>query len=217
MNNAVEQERRMAMLKKARLWQAAIAQTALEAIAQVLVEHGRPASLTLDRDPRLSSERPVDAIFPPPFCASYCAWVSNRRCAPSPARFECVCRVAFPDLPTLPKVPGLVDPDAWLAHVDGQHFVRKIRANGSIQLDDVSYSIKQALAGQYVDISIDASAQQLVIWHQHRPLKRLALKGLYKRLIPFEQFVTMMGKLAHSEQRRQERAKWQTQVEPLLA
>jgi hypothetical protein len=119
--------------------------------------------------------------------------------------------VAFPDLPSLPKVPDLIDPDAWLPHVDGQHFVRKIRANGSIVLDDVSYYIKQPLAGHYVDISIDASARELIIWHQHQPLKRLAIKGLQKTLIPFEQFVMMMGKLARSEQRRQERAKWHAQ------
>jgi transposase InsO family protein len=243
------------------------AQTALEAIAQVLVEHGKPASLTLDRDPRwvgAASGRDFPSAFlrfllclgiqphvcPPhrpdlnAFVERYhrslkqeCLLVHDPRTEeqvrevnarfvqhynhqrPNQAR-SCgnqPPRVAFPDLPSLPKMPGLVDPDAWLAHVDGLHFMRKIRANGSIRLDDVSYYIKQALAGQYVDISIDASAQELIIWHQHQPLKRLALKGLSKRLVPFEQFVTMMGQLARSEQRRQEWASWHTQVGPLLA
>jgi hypothetical protein len=48
------------------------AQTALQAIADVLVEHGRPDCITLDRDPRLSSGQPVDVIFPRPSFASCC-------------------------------------------------------------------------------------------------------------------------------------------------
>jgi hypothetical protein len=70
--------------------------------------------------------------------------------------------------------PAVVDPDAWLHHVDGQHFVRKVRANGSVLLDDVSYYVKQALAGQYVDICVDATTRELVVWHRHQPFKRLA-------------------------------------------
>src|SRR5438270_9496881 len=61
-------------------------------------------------------------------------------------------RVAFAQLPSLPPVPALVDPDAWLHQVDGQHFMRKIRANGTILLDEVSYDVKQALAGQDIDV-----------------------------------------------------------------
>jgi hypothetical protein len=46
-------------------------------------------------------------------------------------------RVAFPDLPSLPKVPDLLDPAAWLRQVDGAHLVRKVQPNGSIVLDRV--------------------------------------------------------------------------------
>ena len=35
-------------------------------------------------------------------------------------------RVAFPTLPTLPRVPDLVNPDAWLSRVTGQHLVRRV-------------------------------------------------------------------------------------------
>jgi hypothetical protein len=125
--------------------------------------------------------------------------------------------VAFAELPSLPHVPALVDPDAWLHHVDGQHFIRKIRANGTILLDDVSYDVKQALAGQYIDVCLDARQQELVIWHQHQPLKRLAIKGLQKTRMPFEQFVTLMAQQARSEQRRLQRARWQAQMGPVSA
>jgi hypothetical protein len=40
------------------------AQTALEAMAEVLTEHGRPEAITFDRDPELQWAVPVDAIFP---------------------------------------------------------------------------------------------------------------------------------------------------------
>jgi hypothetical protein len=58
------------------------AQTALEAMAEVLTEHGPPEAITLDRDPRLSWAVRVDAIFPQPSCASCCAWASSPTCVP---------------------------------------------------------------------------------------------------------------------------------------
>ncbi len=126
-------------------------------------------------------------------------------------------RVAFADLPALPALPELVDPDAWLTHVDGQHFIRKIRHNGTILLDDVSYYVKGALAGQYIDVCIDASQQELVIWHQQQPIKRLAIKGLHHTPLPLEQFVSLMTEQARSEQRRLQRAHWQRQLGPAAA
>src|SRR5207248_3130984 len=80
-------------------------------------------------------------------------------------------RVAFASLPNLPQVPQLVDPDAWLSWVDGQHVVRKRRHNGTVRLDDVSYDVKESLAGQDVDISVDATKRELMVWHHHQPLK----------------------------------------------
>jgi hypothetical protein len=126
-------------------------------------------------------------------------------------------RVAFAQLPSLPPLPKFVDPDAWLYHVDGQHFIRKVRTNGSILLDDVSYYVKQSLAGQYVDICVDAATRELVVWCQHRPLKRLAIKGLHQRRLPFEQFVALMAEQAYSEQRRLERARWRAHIQPSSA
>jgi len=95
-----------------------------------------------------------------------------RSCANQPPR------VAFAELPSLPQVPDVGDPDRWLHAIDGQHFVRKVRQNGTVLLDNVGYYVKQSLAGQYVDVSVDATTQQFVIWHQHQPYKRVAIKGL---------------------------------------
>jgi hypothetical protein len=92
-----------------------------------------------------------------------------------------------------------------------------VRANGTIQLDDVSYYVKQALAGQYIDVCVDAATRELVVWSQSQPIKRLAIKGLQKTLMPFEQFVTFMAQQARSEQRRLERARWHAQMGPVSA
>ncbi len=56
------------------------AHTALQAMAQVLRQQGRPQAITLDRDTRLSWAAPADAIFPRPSCASCCAWAFSPRC-----------------------------------------------------------------------------------------------------------------------------------------
>jgi Integrase core domain len=111
-------------------------------------------------------------------------------------------RVAFAELPSLPRVPEVVDPDRWLRVIDGQHFVRKVRHNGTVLLDDVGYDIKQSLAGQYVDVCVDANTQAFVIWHQHQPCKRVAIKGLQKTALSFDRFVELMSQQALSEQRQ---------------
>lgn len=238
------------------------AQTALEAIAQVLQQQGKPASITLDRDTRwVGSASGRD--FPSAFLRFLlCVGIEPKVCPPHrpdlnafveryhrTLKQECLLihspktegevreanaafvhhynherpnqalscgnqppRVASGDLPSLPPMPKRIDPDAWLRYVDGQHFVRKVRHNGSILLDDVSYYVKQALAGQYIDVCVDADTRELVVWYQHQPLKRLAIKGLQNRLMPFEEFVTFMAQQACSQQRRQERARWRAQL-----
>jgi transposase InsO family protein len=243
------------------------AQTALEAMAEVLLSHGKPDSITLDRHTRwVGSASGRD--FPSAFLRFLlCLGIDPHVCPPHrpdlnafveryhrTLKQECLLvheprteeqvreateafvqhynqerpnqalscgnqppRVVFADLPHLPKVPQLIDPDAWLHHVDGQHFIRKVRANGSILLDDVSSSVKEALAGQDLDVCVDAAPRELVVWSQSQPIKRLALKGLQKTLMPFEQFVTLMAQQARSQQRRLERARWHAQMGPASA
>ena len=119
-----------------------------------------------------------------------------RSCANQPPR------VAFAQLPPLPRVPDVVDPDRWLRVIHGQHFVRKVHHNGTVLLDNVGYYIKQSLAGQYVDVCVDANTQEFVIWHQHQPFKRVAIKGLLKTALSFDRFVELMSQQALAEQRQ---------------
>ncbi len=228
------------------------AQTALEAMAQILQQHGKPLAITFDRDTRWvgsASGRDfpsafvrfllclgIQPIICPPHRPDLNAFVERyhrslkQECllVLRPQTLEQVreaneafvqhynherpnqalsCgnlppRVAFPSLPSLPPVPGLVDPDAWLRHVHGQHFLRKVRHNGTVLIDDVPYYIQQSLVGQYVDLCVNAAKQEVIVWHEHQPLKRLPIKGLQKTLLTFEQFVAFMAQEALSEHRR---------------
>lgn len=111
-------------------------------------------------------------------------------------------QVACPALPKLPPLPAVVDPDAWLSHIHGQHFIRKVRQNGTVRIAEGSYYMHLNLIGQYVDLCVDARQQVFVVWHRQRVLKQVAIKGLHKTLLPFEQFATLMCQQALSEQRR---------------
>lgn len=57
-------------------------------------------------------------------------------------------RVAFPDLPALPRVPDLVNPDAWLNSVKEQHLVRKVNRQGFVKVDLYPYYLSNKLAGE---------------------------------------------------------------------
>lgn len=95
--------------------------------------------------------------------------------------------VAFPALlPCLPPLPTLVDPDAWLTHVHGQHFVRQVRANGTVRIAEGSYYVHLNRIGQYVDLCVDAPRQVFVVYSQQHVLKQVPIKGLQKTLLPFE-------------------------------
>lgn len=110
--------------------------------------------------------------------------------------------VAFPILPKLPAIPAFVDPDAWLDRLDGLQTGRKVRANGSILLDDVPYSIKGTLAGQYVNVCLNATQQWIEIEHQGRLLKQLPIKGLKRTMLPYATFVEVMAQVALAEYRK---------------
>src|SRR6266566_5635050 len=111
-------------------------------------------------------------------------------------------QMAFPALPKLPPLPAVVDPDAWLSHVHGQHFIRKVRQNGTVRIAEGSYYMHLNMIGQYVDLCVDAREQVFVVWHRQQVLKQVSIKGLHKTLLPFEQFATLMCQQALSEQRR---------------
>jgi transposase InsO family protein len=93
-------------------------------------------------------------------------------------------RVAFPDLPARPPLPAQVDPDRWLARLDGRPYVRVVRGNGVVLVEHQPYYVGRALAGQRVALAVAAAERVLVVRHRGEVLKRLPPKGLQGRTLP---------------------------------
>jgi hypothetical protein len=111
-------------------------------------------------------------------------------------------RVAFPTLPVLPPVPQEVDPDRWLQHIHGKAFARTVRSDGSVTVDDIRYYVKQELAGQVINLIVDAPSKVFDLFHGVTRIRRLPIKGLYGKVLPFEEYVTLMRREAHSDGHR---------------
>lgn len=110
-------------------------------------------------------------------------------------------RQAFPTLPGRPQVPELVDPDRWIDALDGKCYVRKVRADSSVQLDSQRYYASQALVGQHVTLVIHAADRTLGIEYAGKEVKRVALQGSGQRPCRFEQFVEQLCEEARTGRR----------------
>ncbi|GHO80491.1 hypothetical protein KSD_82620 [Ktedonobacter sp. SOSP1-85] len=111
-------------------------------------------------------------------------------------------RVAFPTLPTLPALPQTVDPDVWLKAIDGQIFVRKVGADGCVNVDLTTYYVSQQVAGQYMALQVVASERMFVVWHGPTVLKTVPIKHLHGPPMPLEDYFTLMVQEALAEVRR---------------
>jgi hypothetical protein len=125
-------------------------------------------------------------------------------------------RRAFPELPTLPPVPSMVDPDAWLNQLDGLHLERKVDRNGSVSLDLKRSSVSTRLSGQRVTLRLDAATRTVQVFQEQTLLKTVPLKGLVGKLMPYAQFLHSMCQQARAQHRLrslQER-RWRSATPP---
>jgi hypothetical protein len=117
-------------------------------------------------------------------------------------------RVAFPNLPSLPRVPDLVNPDAWLSRVTGKHLVRRVNCQGFVKVDLYPYYISSKLAGQKVTLSIQAKEQILQVVYPQEYRRSLPLKGLQQRALPYQEYVELMQREASTQQRLLALGRW---------
>lgn len=110
-------------------------------------------------------------------------------------------RQAFPILPPRPPVPELVDPDRWVDALDGSRYVRKVRADTSVQLERQHYYVSQALVGQSVTLVIHATDRSVGIEHGGKEVKRVPLQGSGQPACSFEQFVEQLCEEARTGRR----------------
>jgi hypothetical protein len=111
-------------------------------------------------------------------------------------------RDAFATLPVLPPVPARVDPDRWLQGLHGRAFARLVRSDGTVTVDDARSYVKHDLAGQLINLVVDATERVFDLWHAGCQMKQLPLKGLYGQILSCEEYVKLMRQEAHSEGHR---------------
>jgi hypothetical protein len=111
-------------------------------------------------------------------------------------------RVAFPTLPILPSIPKQVDPDRWLETLQGRAFARTVRSDGSVTVDDMRYHVERELAGQVINLIVHAPDKAFDLFQGANQIKRLPIKGLSGKVVPFEEYVSLMRQEAHSDGHR---------------
>jgi transposase InsO family protein len=112
-------------------------------------------------------------------------------------------RLAFPDLPALPALPLVIDPDRWLRAIDKRRYVRKVLSNGSIKIDKWPYYLGQKLAGQFVLVEVAAESREFIVRQGRQEIKRLRIKGLIGKELNQEEYLELIVKQARAE------ARWQ--------
>lgn len=110
-------------------------------------------------------------------------------------------RVAFPDLPTLPAVPDVVDPDRWLQVCDGLAVVRRVSKTGIVRVDLKGYYIGRSLAGQQVSLHLSAAKQAWLVSSGLKLFKSLPLTNVGHGAMRFDAFVQFMSGQARAERR----------------
>lgn len=108
-------------------------------------------------------------------------------------------RVAFP---TLPALPAWIDPDAWLAHIHGQAYARRIQPNGTVEVDRWGQYTKQTLAGQQVVLAVNAPERRFDVLLGKETVKLLTVKELVGQPLPLDEYAAWMREEARSEYRR---------------
>ncbi len=117
-------------------------------------------------------------------------------------------RVAFPDLPSLPPVPNIINPDAWLNREHGQHLVRRVNRQGFVKVDLYPYSISSKLTGQAVTLSLHAKEKSLEVVYPQEYRRSLPLKGLQQRALSYQEYVELMQREASTQQRLHALGRW---------
>ncbi len=112
--------------------------------------------------------------------------------------------LAFPELPALPRPAAQLDLDRWVSVLHGHCYTRTVHANGTVQFDQRPYYVGRHLAGRTVDLIVDGPARELVVQLDQQAIKRLPLKGLVGKELPFDEAVAhaMQDARRYDRQRR---------------
>lgn len=106
---------------------------------------------------------------------------------------------AFPSLPILPFPPAEVQANAWLQAQHGRVFRRRIRSNGTIQVDKHTYYVDDKLAKRAVLVHLDATKRCLRVTVDGVALaKPLPLKDLHAERLALFDYLKILQREAMS-------------------
>jgi len=106
---------------------------------------------------------------------------------------------AFPQLLILPFPPDEVQPNTWLHAQHGRVFRRRIRANGTIQVDKHVYYVDKQLTKRSVLVHLDATKRCLWVTVDGVALaKLLPLKDLHDEQMPLFDYLKVLQQEAMS-------------------
>jgi transposase InsO family protein len=114
----------------------------------------------------------------------------GQACGNQPPRVALAART--PAIPPRPPVPAVVDPDRWVAALDGRRYVRKVTKGTRVTVDGVPYYLARALVGKYVSLRVEAATREFVVEEQEREVQRVPIKGLGHAPLPFDAYVEWM-------------------------
>lgn len=97
--------------------------------------------------------------------------------------------VAFAECPPRPTLPATVEPDRWVEVLDGERYVRKVRSNGTVTVENVRYYVDQAWAGKYVSLQLDAQQRSFRVEYREHGIKLVPLKGLVGETLSWEAYL----------------------------
>lgn len=89
----------------------------------------------------------------------------------------------------------------WLTSRE-QAFTRTVQPNGSVVVEHRHYYVRKDLAGRKVVLVVNAKDARFEVLLGREVVKSVAIKGLVRQLLPFEDYATRMLEEARSEYRR---------------
>jgi hypothetical protein len=85
--------------------------------------------------------------------------------------------------------------------IDGRAYVRRVQTSGDVTLGEASYYAGRDLAGQQVALLVDAQAREFVVVYAGEERRRVPIKGLVQRPLPFDAFVDLLAAQARGKGR----------------
>jgi hypothetical protein len=99
---------------------------------------------------------------------------------------------AFPNLPALPHIPQLIDPDRWLQPYHRQIFKRRVWRSGNISVGHHTYYVGQKYAKERVGVLLDAEKRLFYVLHNGQIIRELEIADLMGQPMPFQDYLKRM-------------------------